>query len=281
MSWQAVAKKDFRDAIQSRALWGLSVVFVLLSVLVAWAFTGIEGVGGSETTANTLVFFMASMVGTFIALAAVVTCYRSLAGERESGSVKILMALPHTRFDVVFGKLVGRTGVLAVPAIGGLVIGTGVGSAMLGEVALVPVLALLAVTILFCLSYVGIIVGLSALTGSTTRAATLAVGFFVVIEMFWGIVATGLVFVTNGFAVPTEYPAWYWLVNQVPPTSSFVTSLTALLPDITSGITAGAGPGVDQIDAIYATPWVGVVALVLWTVVPIALGYRRFAAADL
>ncbi|MHB9287745.1 ABC transporter permease [Halobacteriales archaeon Cl-PHB] len=285
MSWQAVARKDFRDAVQSRALWGLSVVFVLLSLLISVVYATVEEVGGANASPKGLAFFLASILGTFVSLAAIVTCYRSLAGERESGSVKILMALPHTRFDVVLGKLVGRTGVLALPAVGGLLVGTLVGWALLGAAAPVATLALVAVSLLFVLSYVGIMVGLSAFTGSTTRAATLTVGFFVVVELAWDVVALSLAFVANGFVFPqtaADYPSWLFLVNQVPPSSSFVTSLSALLPDVASAAGGGGtGPGAGQIDAVFATPWVGVVALVFWTVVPIAIGYRRFAAADL
>jgi len=273
MSWRAVARKDFRDARRSRALWALSLLFVVLSVLVAVAFATVDLIGGADPSPTDLVTLLAGAVGTFVSLAAVVTCYRTLAGERESGSVKILMALPHSRGDAVLGKLVGRTAVLAVPVLGGLLAGVAVGSALLGAVAVGPTVALLAAALAFTLAYVSIVVGLSATTGTTTRAAALAVGFFVVIELFWDVFVLALVYAASGFTVPTGgLPDWTFLLNQVPPTSSFVTTVSLFVGESPS--TAGAAP-------VYVTPWVGVVVLAAWIVLPALLGYARFSAADL
>lgn len=38
MIWFVVAKKDFRDVVQSRVLWAIVAVFVVLSVLSTYAY---------------------------------------------------------------------------------------------------------------------------------------------------------------------------------------------------------------------------------------------------
>jgi ABC-type transport system involved in multi-copper enzyme maturation permease subunit len=43
----------------------------------------------------------------------------------------------------------------------------------------------------------------------------------------------------------------------------------------------GVAPTADAFEAFFATPWLGIVALLLWTVVPVTFGYWRFRAADL
>jgi ABC-2 type transport system permease protein len=282
MSWAVVAKKDFQDAIRSRALWGLSAIFLLLVGGISVVYATIDAVT-QDPSALGLIFFVASAIGTFVSVAAIVTCYRAIAGEREVGSMKILLSLPHTRRDVVVGKLVGRTAVLAVPIVVALFVGAFAGTALIGELAPVATVLFGLVGLLFALAYAGIMVGLSATTGSTTRAAALAIGFLLVFEFLWDVVLLGLVFVTNGFALPgggADLPAWIYPVSQVPPSSAFVTSLTAVIPDapLQAG---GVAPTADAFEAIFATPWLGIVALLLWTVVPIALGYWRFRAADL
>jgi len=40
--------------------------------------------------------------------------YMAVVGERRSGSIKILLGLPPNRADVVFGKLLGRMGVVGL-----------------------------------------------------------------------------------------------------------------------------------------------------------------------
>lgn len=282
MTWRAVARKDFRDAVRARTLWAVSALFVLLAGGIAVAYATFDEVSGGDPTALGVMFFVASVVGTFISLAAILVCYKAIAGERESGTIKILLSLPHSRRDVVLGKLLGRTAVLAIPAALALVIGVVIAGALIGDFAPVATLAFAAVALLFAFAYVGIMVGISGLTGSTARAAAMAVGFFVVFELLWDIVSLGLAFVANGFVFPDSpaaFPDWLFLVNQVPPSSSFVTSLTAVIPDA-PGAAAG-GQSAAQVDAFFGTPWIGVVALVFWATVPVLLGYARFRRADL
>lgn len=280
MSWVAIARKDFRDAVRSRSLWFLSGIFLLLAVGTSYAYAEVPEIlsPGQDPSMSGLVFFLAGNIALFVSLTAIVVCYRAIAGERESGSMKLLLGLPHSRRDAVLGKVVGRTGVLALPVLLGMLVGLGVGGALLGDFAPVAVLVLLLVSLVFVVAYVAVMVGISASTGSTSRASALAVGFFFVVEILWEVVQLAIVWVVNGFALPSEFPEWLYLVNQIPPSSAYTTALVAVLPDIAES--AGQGAGTD-ISAFYGTPWVGVVMLVLWLVVPIAVGYWRFRDADL
>lgn len=284
MSWKVVARKDFQDAVRSRALWGLSALFLLMAIGIALAYANIDEISGGDPSALGLIFFLASIVGTFVSIAAILACYKSVAGERESGTVKILLSLPHTRADVILGKLVGRTAVLALPVVGALVIGTVLGGALFGDLAPVATILFGVVALLFTLAYVGIMVGLSAMTGSTTRAATLAVGFFVIVELFWDAVILAVAVVGNDFALPTspaEFPEYIFLLQQVPPSSSFMTSISAIIPGAPAAAAGGSGLGPGQVDAFFGTPWVGVLALAIWVAIPVAIGYKRFMGADL
>ena len=289
MSWRTVAKKDFRDAVQSRALWALVAVFVGLSVVSTYAFLEVPELFGmaAEATLAELLFFSVGLTSLFVPLAAIVVCYRSLAGERELGSIKLLLSLPTTRRTVFAGKVVGRAAVLTFGLGVGLVVGLGFGSVLLGTVDVLSILVFLVATLAFAAIYAAIVVGISATTGSTSRATTLAIGFFVVFELAWDVVSMGLLYVVSGFTMPTEIPDWLFLLTQLSPSSAYFSTIVALLPDLAA--TAGAAPaeetGVDATavgaDAFYVTPEVGIVILALWLVVPLVVGYARFDAADL
>ena len=289
MSWRTVAKKDFRDAVQSRALWALVAVFAGLSVISTYAFVEVPELFGAmgEATLAELLLFSAGLTGLFVPLAAIVVCYKSLAGERELGSIKLLLSLPTTRRSVFAGKVVGRAGVLAFGLGVGLVIGLGFGSVLLGTVDVLSILVFLVATLVFGGIYAAIVVSISATTGSTSRATTLALGFFVVFELFWDVVPMGIIYVVSGFSFPAEMPDWMFLVTQLAPSSAYFSTILALLPDLAA--TAGAAPaqetGVDATaagaDAFYVTPEVGIVVLALWLLVPLVVGYARFDAADL
>jgi len=282
-----VAKKDFRDAVQSRALWGLVAVFVLLLLLTTYAYTQVPELFGPtpEATFGGLIFFTVGITSLFVPLAALVVCYKSVAGERELGSIKILLSLPLTRSDAFFGKFVGRTGVLAFGLGIGLLAGLGIGSVLLGTVDPIALFGFLLLTLTFAAVYSGVMVSLSALTGSTTRATTLAIGFFIVFELLWDAVPVAVVYVIEGFSLPTTFPDWVFLVTQVSPSTAYLTSLIALLPDVAAaqGATVGGGVDVDPtaVEPFYVTPEVGLVFLALWLAIPLLVGYYRFTTSDL
>ncbi|RQG93457.1 ABC transporter permease [Natrarchaeobius chitinivorans] len=289
-SWVAVAKKDFRDAVQSRALWALVAVFVVLSIGSTYAYVEapeLLGSPGGATFAG-LIFFTIGLTGLFVPLAAIVVGYRSIAGERELGSIKLLLSMPTTRGSVFVGKVVGRTCVLAFGLVVGLLVGLGVGAAMLGELRIVPVAVFVAVTLLFSAVYTAIVVGISATTGSTSRATTLALGFFVVFELFWDAVPMVILYVVEGFATPTAIPDWVFPITQLSPSSAYFSSVVALLPDLAEtaeATQAGASTGADAASGepapLYATPEIGLLVLALWLVAALVVGYYRFRSADL
>ena len=78
MTWTVIAKKDFRDAVQSRALWALVSVFVLLSVLSSYAYVEVPQLFGEPggATFGGLVFFTVGLTSLFVPLAAIVVCYK-------------------------------------------------------------------------------------------------------------------------------------------------------------------------------------------------------------
>ena len=280
MSWQAVARKDFQDAIRSRSFLVISVLFGLLALGVAISYGVFTDVFGGERTVAGLVFLLANAISLFIVITAILVCYKSVAGERESGSIKLLLSLPHSRRDVIVGKIAGRTGVLAVPTIGGLLLGVVVGSALIGQVDPVATALLLVVGLFFALTFVSAMVGLSAMTGSSSKAAALTLGVFFVFELLWDVVTLVLVFVASGFTLPSpaSYPAWIYPIMQVPPTSAFLSTLNAVIP---GGTTTPGAIDPNAFEAFYASPWIGLVVLLVWLTIPALVGTRMFAREDL
>jgi ABC-2 type transport system permease protein len=96
MTWTVVARKDFNDARRSRSLWALSAAFLLLAVLFAALYTFIPAISGDveELSSLGLMGFLSAPVGIFVAVASLVLAYKSVAGETESGSGKLLLSCP-------------------------------------------------------------------------------------------------------------------------------------------------------------------------------------------
>ncbi|MFB6189642.1 MAG: ABC transporter permease subunit [Halapricum sp.] len=281
MSWQAVAKKDFQDAIRSRMFWALSIIFGLLAVGVggAYGYFDVFKNAGATNQGVALVWFVSIPVSLFVTLTAVIISHKAIVGERESGSIKILLALPHSRLDVVLGKIVGRTGVLAVPTVVSLVLGVIVGSALIGSFAIVPLIALLCMMVVLIVAYVSLMIGMSAFTNSTSLATAGAVGYFIVFELLWSGIGQVILMVMG--KNPIRPPDWYYLYTNLSLGNAFNTVLGQIIQWLADTSGTGIQTGLSYGNAFYVTPWVAVVSILLWLIVPAAIGYKRFSNTDL
>lgn len=275
----SIAKKDYRDASQSRALWGLTVVFTAVMLLLAYVFVEApELFGGLNDPAFPgLLSFAGAGVTLFVPLAAIIVCYKSVAGEREIGSIKVIMSLPTTRSDVFFGKVLGRGAVLTTAVGIGVLAGVLLGSILLGSIDVPATLVFLFVTVFFAVAYAGIMVGLSALSRSTVRATAAAIGFFVVFELLWDIVPLGVLYVVSGFQLPGTFPDWFTTFVNLSPATAYSSLIYAVVPGIATGAPSGGDLGI----GFYADALVAVLVLLAWLVVSLAIGYIRFDRADL
>lgn len=287
MTVTRIARKDFRDAVQSRALWALVGAFVVLSLIASFAYVEAPELFGEPegATFGGLILFTVGLLGLFVPIASIVVCYKAVAGEREIGSIKLLMSLPTTRLHVFLGKVIGRSVVLVVGLGVGMIVGLLFGAILLGEIDILASLSLVAVTIVFVVVYASIMVGISASTGSTTRATTLALAFFVIAELVWDVIPMGILYLVSGFQLPTEVPNWTFTLMQVAPSTAYFSSVMAALPD--SGVVpngaaeTGVGGPPPGGDSIFLNPEFGYVVLGFWLVVPLAIGYYRFSTADI
>lgn len=282
MSWVAVARKDFRDAVRSKVLWLLSALFVVFAAGVAYVYTlilgGASGQAGQELTSLGLIVFMLAPVGTLVPITALVVGYKAVAGEVESGTLKLLLSLPHTREDVVFGKLVGRTAVLAVPVVVGFVVAAVEVLVLYASFDPTEYLLFLALTVMFGAAFVSVAVGVSAATKSTTKAAASVFGVFVLFEFLWDVIPMGVYYVLEGsFFLQGRPPNWYLFLNQLSPGNAYGAAVRAFLPNTQRQLAATLGGDVP----FYLTDWFALVILAVWVVAPVTLGYLAFERKDL
>lgn len=281
MSWTAIAKKDFQDAARSKALWALTALFVLFMAGVAYVYTLLQSGGqGGELEALGLIFFLLSPVTLLVPLTALVMSHKAIAAEVESGSAKFLLSLPHTRGDAIVGKVVGRGAVLGVSVLVGLVAAAVVTLVLYDSFDALAFLGFSALTVLLAVLYTAIGVGLSATTQDSGRATIVAAAFFVVFEVAWGTIPSGVHYLLEGTFGPgpgSAPPEWYLLLNRIPPSSAFTDAALQFLPG-NSTIVAQLFP---QNPPIYLSKWAALATMFAWLVVVPALGYYVFERADL
>jgi ABC-2 type transport system permease protein len=272
MTWQAVARKDFADAIRSRSLWAVAGLFVVVTTGSSLLVTLLSVRSGSAAESIVgLTRLLKLLAGVLVPMTAVLVGYRAIVGERETGSIKLLLSLPHERRAVVLGKLVGRSLVVAVAVLAGFGLSTAL-AVVFAPSAFPVFVGVTVVTLLFAVAFVAIAVGLSAASGSARRAATGAFGAFVVSNILWQRIP-GIYGAVTGSGGAT--PAWIYFIQRLSPSGAYNGAYTLFAG--TRSLEAAIGGPVPP----YLSWWAAVAILVGWVVLPTWLGYRRFERADL
>lgn len=291
MSWQAIARKDFQDSIRSRTLWVVSALFLVVFVVPAYFFAQGLG-GGQDLTSDSFINLISQFISLIVPGIAVLLGYAAVAGERDSGTLKLLLSLPHSRRDLIVGKLVGRSGVIVIPVLVGFVATAVV--FLITPVSLSPgtYTAFALLSALLGVVFVSIAVGISAAASTRRRAMVGNVGIYVIFALFWGSFASGLVNLLNeytgiGFRTLVQVQLATLLFN---PTELYQT-LAAILwtpGPLAARLTAFGGGLMSQIYAQALSPLPGyfanpvvAVAFLAWLIVPPVLGYLAFREADL
>lgn len=109
---RVIAAKEFRDRIRNRWLVAVALIFSLFALAIAYlggAQQGEVGFHGIDVTITSLV----SLVIYLVPLIALILGYDAIVGEKERGSLELLLSMPITRFEILLGKYLGLAAALA------------------------------------------------------------------------------------------------------------------------------------------------------------------------
>jgi len=299
--WYPIVKKEFADSIRTRSLLLLSLLYVGVMVFppIVILYTSL---GGSAQGASAILLTLTPQIlSVLVPLTAIALAYAALSGERQSGSLKLLLSLPYTRRDVVMGKLFGRFIAIATPLAAVIVLQTLVILPELGsDLDLSNLAALTVVSLLLALSFVGLSLGASAATSTTRRSLIVAAGIWVYLYLIWDRAAGGIFTLLQEHASVEQATALKveLFVKLVSPIASYNTLLNSLSGSMSTreariamfrGLGGFLPTQKEQLAAQVlqdTVPWyltdpVPVVVLLFWCAFPLYLGYRIFNEADL
>lgn len=280
MRWLTIARKEFDDAVRSRMLWAIVAVFGIVTAVMAAALSLVPQIESSAVMGIVLAGQSAQMLAPITAL---VAAYLAIAGERESGSIKMLLGLPPTRGEVVLGKVLGRSAVIAVGLTGGFLLVGPVVYLVYGGLPVGLFAALVALTVALGVVFVAIAVGISAATSTRSRAMTLSIATYLAVVLLWDAITQITYLVVAGTFPGARIPVWYALLESLSPVGAYDTATNALVagqatgaavPSLAARLEGGVVP-------FYLSGWFMLVILAVWAGIPLALGYLRFSRADL
>lgn len=274
-----IAKKDFTDAVRSKILWG--TILVLLVITVPNYLS--QNNGGLLDTPEEAVRFIPLVFQNYVAPIVMIAAYKSVVGERESGSLRVLFGFPATRRDFVFGKAIGRSALVTVillavtSAIGAIVV------AIYGTLPLPRFVAIAGYVALYGVAWTGLTVGISAAVSSRLAAITAVLGLFLFFGPFqiWKLLVVplfALAFTGSASTVGihplkiSTWPTWYQYVQRLNPMENFTLTRHYIIRLVDPSIPASGHHAVNLF---------GIAILCAWFAVPLLVGYWRFERADL
>jgi len=298
MTWVPLARRETYVHTRTLGVWGIAI---LLFVWASSRFRGIREPVPAVVGSDAAVLALQGAIGNSVLIGGLLLGHVVVINERMTGSIRLTAALPHTRRDVLLGKVVG----LAVPILAavGICIGVGTvaGSVTYGLPSLLRLVGFVLVSALYVCLCVGIGVAISAVVSSSLRA-TLAMLLVLTVILFWrSLVARTYTLLTGSGTSPLDPPAngLLFLFRRLDPRSAYYL-VTNWIYDI------GNAPGQydvvvrklhPSIDAVYADVYVagstfddvplylsesvGVVILVGWLLIPLGIASFRFNRVDL
>ncbi len=114
----SVARKEFKDGLRNRWIVAISVIFSLLAIGLAFFGSAASGTLGFVSLDSTMTS-LASLGVFIIPLIALMLCYDAFVGEKEAGTLLLLLTYPLSKTQLLLGKFIGHGAIMATANIVG------------------------------------------------------------------------------------------------------------------------------------------------------------------
>ncbi len=206
-----IAAKEFRDRIRNRWVLAVALVFAVFSLVITYfggAQQGIVGFRSIEITIASLV----SLVIYLIPLIALLLGFDAIVGERERGSLDLLLSLPITRLELLLGKYLGLSAALTASMLGGFGVVIALLFRQLNSSDLYHFIGFMLSSVLLGLAFLSVAVLLSVLARDRTRASGLAIAAWFFFVLVFDLLMLGLLVGTGG-SIGSDAFTWLLLLN--------------------------------------------------------------------
>lgn len=261
-----LAAKELRDRMRNRWVLAVALVFTVFSLVITYfggAAQGQLGLRSIEFTIASLV----SLVIYLIPLIALLLGFDAIVGERERGSLDLLLSLPITRLELLLGKYLGLAAALTLSTLSGFALVALLLYKQFNWAGLYHYLGFMISSVLLGLAFLSLALLISVVARERTRSSGLAIAlwfFFVLVfdlMLLGGLVATGGSYGGDAFAYLLLFnPADVFRILNV-----FSLEDVRTLYGLSSIVPAELG-----------RPWLMGLVMVAWIVMPLGLANWRF-----
>jgi Cu-processing system permease protein len=261
-----IAGKEFWDRIRNRWVLAVALVFTAFALVIAYfgaAQQGSVGLRSIDVTIASLV----SLVIYLIPLIALILGFDAIVGERERGSLDLLLSMPITRLELLLGKFFGLAAALTFSTVAGFGLVAIVLSTQLDLNALSHYFGFMLSSVLLGCAFLSLAVMLSVFAADRTRASGLAIAMWFFFVLVFDLLLLGALDITGGQWGGEIFP--YLLMAN--PADVFRILNIFTLADVRTmyGLATVFPPAL-------ANPWLLGLVMLAWIVAPLGIATWRF-----
>lgn len=262
-----IATKEFRDRLRNRWVLAVAVIFALFALAIAYFGASQQGEVGFRSI-DVTVTSLASLVIYLVPLIALILGYDAIVGERERGSLELMLSMPITRLEILLGKYLGLAAALTCAT----VIGFGAGLLPLASALTVRdgfhYAGFVGSAILLGMAFLSMSILVSVVALDRVRASGVAIGLWFFFVLVFDVLLMGALVISNGSVGSTTFAALlmlnpadvFRLLNMF--SSEQARSMYGLATVMPDGLT---------------DPAILLAIMLAWIVVPFCIAYWRFA----
>lgn len=192
-----IAAKEFRERIRNLWVLVVAVIFAIFALAIAYfgsAQQGAIGFHGIDVTITSLV----SLVIYLVPLIALILGYDAIVGEKERGSLELLLSMPITRLEILLGKYLGLGAALSASTM------LGFGASLLplipqlGANDLYHYAGFVISAILMGMAFLSLSLLVSVLAQDRMRASGVAIGLWFLFVLVFDLLLMGALVVSQG-----------------------------------------------------------------------------------
>ncbi len=261
-----IAGKEFWDRIRNRWVLAVALVFTAFALVIAYFGAAQQGAVGFKSIDVTIASLV-SLVIYLIPLIALILGFDAIVGERERGSLDLLLSMPITRLELLLGKYFGLAAALTFSTVAGFGLVAVVLSAQLDFNALFHYVGFMFSSVLLGCAFLSLAVMLSVFASDRTRASGLAIAMWFFFVLVFDLLLLGALVATGGQWGGEALP--YLLLAN--PADVFRILNIFTLADVRSmyGLATVFPPAL-------ANPWLLGMVMLGWIATPLAVATWRF-----
>lgn len=261
-----IAEKEFRERLRNRWVLAVAVIFTFFALVIAYFGSAQQGEVGFMRIDVTIASLV-SLAIYLVPLIALILGFDAIVGERERGSLDLVLSLPITRLELLLGKFFGLSAALAFSTVAGFGL---VGILLAYQMDLASLwhyAGFVLSALLMGMAFLSIALMVSAVSTNKTIASGVAIALWFFFVLVYDLVLVGLLVAAEGQVVGAAMP----LLLMLNPADVFrilnVFSMQEL--QVMYGLAT-------TFPRALASPLLLAGVMFLWIVAPLGVAYYRF-----